>query len=299
MAEEEIPEEEAPKKKAPAKKTPAKKKTVEEAPIEEPKPKKMVYKKIRCNLWRTRLHGEELGIYQALKYQAKTRYFAKDFDIEGVVEFDGEKKYIIAFNKQDWEEGAPEEKRLTLRLFTILEEKMGVGKGGNFKGGVEFSITHSLVQSAEIRYPAPVFFIQSPRTTSLPRIVRGHRFIGTRWTFPVLPEEKDDQFIIVVAKGVIAPGNDYNIMIGKKKIARVDHQRVTKDVEIEIYDEDYANDKVFVEYLTLFGCICFFMKDAYKIVKNFSKEMKDTGTTEYKPPKMEMDLFKNPRLMRR
>jgi hypothetical protein len=299
MAEEEIPEEEAPKKKAPAKKTPAKKKTVEEAPIEEPKPKKMVYKKIRCNLWRTRLHGEELGIYQALKYQAKTRYFAKDFDIEGIVEFDGEKKYIIAFNKQDWEEGAPEEKRLTLRLFTILEEKMGVGKGGNFKGGVEFSITHSLVQSAEIRYPAPVFFIQSPRTTSLPRIVRGHRFIGTRWTFPVLPEEKDDQFIIVVAKGVIAPGNDYNIMIGKKKIARVDHQRVTKDVEIEIYDEDYANDKVFVEYLTLFGCICFFMKDAYKIVKNFSKEMKDTGTTEYKPPKMEMDLFKNPRLMRR
>jgi len=187
MAEEEIPEEEAPKKKAPAKKTPAKKKTVEEAPIEEPKPKKMVYKKIRCNLWRTRLHGEELGIYQALKYQAKTRYFAKDFDIEGIVEFDGEKKYIIAFNKQDWEEGAPEEKRLTLRLFTILEEKMGVGKGGNFKGGVEFSITHSLVQSAEIRYPAPVFFIQSPRTTSLPRIVRGHRFIGTRWTFPVLP----------------------------------------------------------------------------------------------------------------
>ena len=299
MAEEEIPEEEAPKKKAPAKKTPAKKETVEEAPTEEAKPKKMVYKKIRCNLWRTRLHGEELGIYQALKYQAKTRYFAKDFDIEGVVEYDGEKKYIIAFNKQDWEEGAPEERRLTLRLFNILEEKMGVGKGGNFKGGVEFSITHSLVQSAEIRHPAPVFFIQSPRTTSLPRIVRGYRFLGTRWTFPIIPEEKDDQFIIVVAKGVIAPGNDYNILIGKKKVARVDHQRVTKDVEIEIYDEDYANDKVFVEYLTLFGCICFFMKDAYKIIKKFANEMKDTGTSEYKPPKQELDLFKNPRMMRR
>jgi hypothetical protein len=300
MAEEEIaPEEEAPKKKTPAKKTPTKKETVEEAPIEEVKPKKMVYKKIRCNLWRTRLHGEELGIYQALKYQAKTRYFAKDFDIEGVVEIDGEKKYIIAFNKQDWEEGPPEEKRLTLRLFSILEEKMGVGKGGNFKGGVELSITHSLVQTAEIKYPAPVFFIQSPRTTSLPRIVRGHRFIGTRWTFPILPEEKDDQFMIVLAKGVVAPGNDYNIYLGKKKVARVDHQRVTKDVEIEIYDEDYAKDKTFVDYMTLFGCICFFMKDAYKLIKGFAKDLKDTGSTDYKPPKMEMDLFKNPRLMRR
>ena len=137
----------------------------EEAPVEEPpKPKKVVYKKIRCNLWRTRLHGEELGIYQALKYQAKTRYFAKDFDIEGVVEIDGEKKYIIAFNKDDWEESKdPADRRLILRLFTIMEEKMGVGKGGTFKGGVEFSILHSIVQSTEIRYPAPVFFIQTPR----------------------------------------------------------------------------------------------------------------------------------------
>ena len=273
----------------------------EEAPVEEPpKPKKVVYKKIRCNLWRTRLHGEELGVYQALKYQAKTRYFAKDFDIEGVVEIDGEKKYIIAFNKDDWEESKdPADRRLILRLFTIMEEKMGVGKGGTFKGGVEFSILHSIVQSTEIRYPAPVFFIQTPRTTNLPRLVRGHRFIGTRWTFPLLPEEKGDRIQMVVAKGIIAPGNDYNILIGKKKVAKVDHQRITKDVEIEIYDEEYAKDKVFVEYITLFGCVCFFMKDAYKIVKHFVKDVEDTGTSDYEPPKQEMTLFKNPRMIRR
>lgn len=272
----------------------------EAAPEEPPKPKKIVYKKIRCNLWRTRLHGEELGVYQALKYQAKTRYFAKDFDIEGVVEIDGEKKYIIAFNKDDWEESKdPADRRLILRLFTIMEEKMGVGKGGTFKGGVEFSILHSIVQSTEIRYPAPVFFIQTPRTTNLPRLVRGHRFIGTRWTFPLLPEEKGDRLQMVVAKGIIAPGNDYNILIGKKKVAKVDHQRITKDVEIEIYDEDYAKDKIFVEYITLFGCVCFFMKDAYKIVKHFVKDVEDTGTSDYEPPKQEMTLFKNPRMIRR
>ncbi|MBA7703092.1 hypothetical protein ES703_111874 [subsurface metagenome] len=176
---------------------------------------------------------------------------------------------------------------------------MGVGKGGTFKGGVEFSILHSIVQSTEIRYPAPVFFIQTPRTTNLPRLVRGHRFIGTRWTFPLLPEEKGDRLQMVVAKGIIAPGNDYNILIGKKKVAKVDHQRITKDVEIEIYDEEYAKDKVFVEYITLFGCVCFFMKDAYKIVKHFVKDVEDTGTSDYEPPKQEMTLFKNPRMIRR
>ena len=267
--------------------------------IEEVKPKKIVYKKIRCNLWRTRLHGEELGIYQSLKYQAKTRYYAKDFDTEGVIEIDGEKKYIIAFNKKDWEEGKPEERRLILRMFTIMEEKMGVGKGGSFKGGIEFSILHSLVQSTEIRYPAPVFFIQTPRTNNLPRLVRGHRFIGTRWTFPLLPEEKGDALQMIVAKGTIGMGNDFNIFLGKNKIARVDHQRVTKDVEIEIYNEDYAKDKTFVEYLTLFGCVCFFMKEAYKIVKHFIKDMKESGTSQYIAPKMELDLFKNPRMIRR
>ena len=90
-----------------------------------------------------------------------------------------------------------------------------------------------------------------------------------------------------------------NGFLGKKKISRVDHQRGTKDVEIEIYDEDYAKDKTFVEYLTLFGIVCFFMKEAYKIVNNFLKDMKETGTSAYLPPKMEMDLFKNPRMIRR
>ena len=297
MAKKETPEKEEKEEKKKEEKE--EKEAEEEVPEEEVKPKKIVYKKIRCNLWRTRLHGEELGIYQSLKYQAKTRYYAKDFDTEGVIEIDGEKKYIIAFNKQDWEEGKPEERRLILRMFTILEEKMGVGKGGSFKGGIEFSILHSLVQSTEIRYPAPVFFFQTPRTTNLPRCVRGHRLIGTRWTFPLLPEEKGDALQMIVAKGTIGLGNDFNIFLGKNKIARVDHQRVTKDVVIEIYNEQYSQDKTFVEYLTLFGCICFFMKEAYKIVKHFIKDMKESGTSQYLPPKMEMDLFKNPRMIRR
>jgi hypothetical protein len=299
MAEEEPEEVEKPEKKTPTKKAPAEEKTKEEVPVEAPKLKKIVYKKIRLNLWRTRLHAEELGIYQSMKYRAKTKFFAQDFDIEGVVEIDGKKKYIIAFNKKDWEEGEPAQKRLILRLFSILEEKMGVGKGGNFKGGIELSIAHSIIQSVDVKRPSPVFIVHSPRTSNLIRIIKSRRFIGTRWSFPLLPEDKEDVFVVVTAKGVVAPGNDYNINLGKQKIAKVDHQRVTKDVEIEIYDEAYANDKTFVEYLTLFGCICFFMKGTLKVIKYFFKNALETGTSEYKIPKNELDLFKNPRMIRR
>lgn len=267
-----------------------------------PKPKKAVYKEMKVNFWRTRLHDEELGIHQQLKYQAKTRFFSKNFDIEGVVEINKEKKYIIAYSKESWEEKPEAEKRLVCRIFTIMEEKVtdaGTAKGGNYKGSLELSITHSLIQSYEIKHPAPVFFMQIPRTINLVRVVRGWRLVGTRWTWPLLPEEKDDKFQIVRAKGVIGPGRNYNIFIGDVKIARVDGQVIQKNFEIEIYDEQYAKDKTFTIYLILFGCMCNFMKEAEKMVKKMYKKMKKTATSDYKPPRSELTLFRNPRMMRR
>ena len=287
------------KEKKSSKKSKEKKKSTkkEETPVSK---RKIVFKKIKVNFWRTRLHDEELGVHQQLKYQAKTRWFSKNFDIEGVVEIDDEKEFIIAFNKEQWEEGPDEEKRLVCRIFTIMEESMDAQpKGGNFKGGVELSVTHSIIQSYEIKHPAPVFFLQVPGDIHLVRVNRGWRIVGSRWTFPLLPEQKEDQLQMVRAKGVIGPGRNYKIYIGKKLIARVDGHPVQKEFIIEIFDEDYAKDKTFVRYMILFGCACNFMKDAQKLVKKFFKEMKETGTTKYKPPKTELDLFRNPRMMRR
>jgi len=284
------------KKKAPEKKKPAKEEEVVAEEVEPEEPSKITYKKIKCNLWRTRLHGEELGVYQSMKYQAKTRWFSKTFDIEGLIEIDGEKKYIIAYNKDDFHD---EKKRLVLRLFTILEEKMGVGKGGSFKGGIELSYTHSLVQSVEVKYAAPVFFTHLPSTPMMARVVRGHRLFRTRWSFPLLPEEKGDHLQLIIMKGNIGFGNDYSVYLGDVKVANVDHQKVTKDVEIDIYNEDLAKDKTFVMIITLFGCICFFMKDIEKELKKYTKQLRNTGTTDYPIPKFELDLFKNPRMIRR
>ena len=285
---------------APAKKKKATKATAAKLP-DAPKPsKKIVHKKLKVNFWRTRLHDEEIGVHQQLKYTAKTRWFSKNFDIEGVIEEDDEKKHIIAFNKEQWEEGKIEEKRLVCRYFTIMEETMdSKAKGGNFKGGLELSVTHSLIQSFEIKTAAPVFYAQIPGLKVLIRFVRGWRLFGTRWTFPLLPEEKGDKLQMVLAKGVVGPGRNYKLYIGKKLIARVDGHPIQKEYEIEIYDEDYAKDKIFLRYMTLFGIACNFMDEARKVVKRLYKKMKSTGTSDYKPPKSEMDLFRNPRMMRR
>ncbi len=286
-------------RKKPTKKKVSKpaKKTTPEAP---PKPSKAVYKEIKVNFWRTRLHDEELGVHQQLKYQAKTRWFSKHFDIEGVIEVDDQKKYIIAFSKDGWEENPLEEKQLTCRIFTIMEESMdATPKGGNFKGGFELSVAHSLIQSYEIKHPAPVFFMQIPRTIYLARCVRGWRLMGTYWSWPLLPEQKDDKLQVVTAKGIVGPGRNYWIYIGDQKIARVDGQRVQKNFEIQIFDEDYAKDKMFVMYMILFGCVCNFMHDAEKMIKRLYKKMKKTGTSDYKVRTQELYLFRNPRMMRR
>ena len=134
---------------------------------------------------------------------------------------------------------------------------------------------------------------------NLIRMVRGWRLVGTYWTFPLLPENKEDELQMVRARGVVGPGRNYKIRIGKILIARVDGHPIQKESEIEIYDEDYAKDKTFVRYMILFGCACNFMHDAEKLVKKLYKQMKNTGTTSYKPPKQELDLFRNPRMMRR
>ncbi len=285
-----------PKKK---KKETTKKATVKPGDVPKPPSKKIVYKKLVVNFWRTRLHDEEIGIHQQLKYTAKTRWFSKNFDIEGNISIDGEKKCIIAFNKDQWE-GPIEKKRLVCRYFTTMEETMdSKAKGGNFKGGIELSITHSLIQSFEIKHPAPVFYAQIPGVKFLVRFVRGWRFWGTRWTFPLLPEQKGDKLQMVLCKGVVGPGRNYKLYIGKKLIARVDGHPIQKEYEIEIYDEDYAKDRTFVRYMILFGLACNFMDGAKKIVKRLFKKMKATGTSDYIPPKSEMDLFRNPRMMRR
>ena len=300
----EIEEEKDVKPREKARATPTKKKKVSKAKAKTPEapaiPEKLVYKKLKVNFWRTGLHDEEIGIHQSLKYQAKTRWFSKNFDIEGIIEVDDKKEHIIAFNKDQWQESPLEEKRLVCRFFTIMEESMeSRPSGGNFKGGVELSVTHSLIQSYEIKHPAPVFFFQIPGNINLVKLVRGWRLIGTRWSFPLLPEQKEDEFQIVTARGVVGPGRNYKIYIGKKLIARVDGHPIQKESIIEIYDQDYAKDKTFERYMILFGCACNFMDDAVKLVKRLYKKMKTTGSSTYKPPKQELDLFRNPRMMRR
>jgi hypothetical protein len=266
-------------------------------------PEDYVYKEIKVEFWRTRLHDEELGVHQQLKYEAKTRWFSKSFDIEGKISIDGEEMYIIAFNKEEWEEkweDNEEPTRFRLRYFSILEESMdGRPEGGTYQGGIELSIAHSLLQSYEVKRPAPVFFIQIPRNYHLFKVCAGWRLIGTRWTWPLLPEDKGDKFQMVTAKGKIGPGRNYDIYIGEKKVARIDGQLVQKEFEIEIYDKDYAEDTTFLKQLILFACACNFMHDTEDMIKELYKKMEKDGTSDYRIPKSELDLFKNPRMMRR
>lgn len=125
-----------------------------------------------------------------------------------------------------------------------------------------------------------------------------YRLVGTRWVFPLLPEQEGDKLQLVVAKGVVGLGRDYEVFIGKKKIAKIDTVRTTKDTIIEIYDDTFSKDKMFVLCITLFGLTCIFMQECEEMINTFVKKMEESGTADYKIPHYEMKLFRNPRMMR-
>ncbi len=257
-------------------------------------------KKLKISYWRTRLHDEELGIHQKLKYYAKTRGFSTDFRIDGIVHIDSKKEYIIAYNKEDWEEEPKDKpKRLNLRIFTIMEEKLNIGKGGNYRGGIELIITHSLVQSFELHKTAPIFFIQLPRVKSIIPISFGWRIKGTRYTWPLIPEKPGDKLQIIKAKGMVGLGRNYDLYLGTIKVGSINGQRIQKEYKVDIYDANLAKDKTFIHTVILFSCVCNFMDEIEKIIERLHKKMIQTGTSDYKIPKAELDLFRNPRMMRR
>jgi hypothetical protein len=275
---------------------PAKK--VEKAESE--KPSSVVSKRIEVDYWRTSAHSEELGIHKGLKYSAKSRYFTDSFDIEGTIIIDGDesKKEVIAYNEKDWEDPDIAKRGLKVRTFSAMHE----GKGGNFQGGVELSITDSLIQTYHIKEdPGIVLVINLPQTKNLVRITRSRRLKGWKFAFPLIPEKSGEPLRMFEIRGKVGLGLDFEVTEKERKIANVDGKKLNigGKWEIEIFDEELSDDKAFVKTLALFGCACKFLEDCEKLIKQIFKKFDDPKSDfKFVPDKQELDLFKNPRRLK-
>lgn len=270
------------------------------APVESKKDSTMVYKHVDVDFWKTSAHKEEIGFHKDLKYSAKSRYFTDDYEIEGVIVVDGDesKKHIVAYHKVAWDKKEPIDRALKVRTFTSMKDD----KGGNFTGGVELSITDSIIQSFYIRDdPGIVLIVNLPNTKNLIRVARAHKLKGWKFAFPLIPGKSGESIRVFEINGKVGFGLDFTVDEKNQKVADIDGKKLNigGKWEIDIYDEALSKDKIFVDTLTMFACACKFLEDAEKIVKKIFKDFDDPKSDfKFIPDPQELDLFKNPRRLK-
>ncbi|MHA1682943.1 MAG: hypothetical protein ACTSUE_18535 [Promethearchaeota archaeon] len=277
-------------------------------------------KEIVINFWKTKIHDASLGIRQQEQYRSRSRKYNKGMEVRGEVSFksSGKKdksqtKLIIGFNTDFWENENssyikrhnPKElyKRISLRLFSELKD----GKGGNWMGSLEQSLTESIVNSMTQNKPLPVFVLDIPRYDYLIRLNRGKTLVGHRYCFTLIPDknwkyslDKKVRFFSIESKRV-AMGLDFKVielggMNDDEVVAEIDEKKfdVGGKWVIKLKDPSLEKNHVFKHTLILFSCLCKYLDKVNENTEKLYSLMSQKGNY-LDTINEELSYFKNPR----
>ena len=303
------------KRKEKEKEKKSEKETLKTEPqLSEGKKKKIVYKKIVVDFWATGLHGEEIGIRQLEQHRAKSRQFSKDLDIYGSIIEDGNKVGFVGWRTEAWESGIDEEPeeeggeilgpskatigRLVIKAFT---------NETNWLGTLEEQVALELPRS---HYePLPVFTIILPRFEFIIRIERIYSRTGNLYVTSLITKEDKNKKekimdIFEINEKLFTLGSDWVVRrqnAPKKEIvAELDGKilNIGGKVEIRIYDEELAKNRIFRMLLILFAAMTKFHKKVKKKINEVKKQLM-RGEIVIKPTHQELELMRNPRSIRR
>ncbi|MHA1232071.1 MAG: hypothetical protein ACTSRP_25015 [Candidatus Helarchaeota archaeon] len=282
----------------------------EELPVK--KKKKVIYKKIIVDFWKTDLHGVEVGIRQKEQLRAKSRQFSKDLDIYGAIIENGQRTGFVGIRKEAWEKGIDEEYemeggevlgpskatigRLVIKAFT---DEI------NWMGSLEEQVALELPRSY---YTAlPVFTVVMPRFEFMIRIERIYSRMGNLYVTTLVTEEKGEKKILEIFEideKLLTFGSDWVVRrrsIGNKDIvAELDGKilNIGGKVVIKIYDEKLAKNRIFRTMLILFAAMTKYHTKVKKKIFEIRKRI-FKGDLMIIPTHQELELMRNPRSIRR
>ena len=268
--------------------------------------------KIEVNFWRTKAHGQTMGIKQEQQWQAASRQFSKTMEIRGIVKYKKGKEnaQVIGLNQGFWDTEDPESplnkkfgefanlnKRLVVKTFTDLKDD----KGGKWTGSLELSLTESLLLTIGERDVMPVFILIMPRFKYNYKLIRAHTRKGARYMFPLISDDgKEIRFFEIEKKGA-SWGLDFRVEDARdeKEVAEVDGKKL--DIggkwEVKIKDEELSKNRIFRQTLILFAASCKFLDEVEKNMKALYEAYKKNNYV-FQPIGHEMSLFYNPRVRR-
>lgn len=279
---------------------------------DEAEEKPQVVEEIEVDFWKTKAHGQTMGIKQEQQWQAASRQFSKTMEIRGIVKYkkDKDKSQIIGLNNGFWDteeadsplnkkfgEHANLNKRLVIKTFTDLKDE---GKGGKWTGSIELSLTESLLASIGNRHPMPIFIVILPRFKYNFKIMRVHTRSGQRYVFPVISEDGKDIEFYEIEKKRGSIGLDFKVEDGRteKEVAIIDGKKLNIGGKwiVKIKNKDLAGNRIFRQTIILFAAACKFLDEILENIENLYESYKKDY--DFKPIGHEMSLFYNPRMKR-
>ncbi|MFX1282187.1 MAG: hypothetical protein ACFFB5_00970 [Promethearchaeota archaeon] len=269
-----------------------------EEPQEEATPITEIERKITVDLWKTKLHGEIVGIKQKEEYMAKSRQFTRDLELIGEVKEKkkGEEETIgyVGYRKGLWDDEEDKlERRLVIKLFS---------KSMYYQGTLEEMVGREFTRSLSARHDFPSFNLMIDDYEYLIPLnkIRGGKFVPEWFVFRIDDEEG---FIPIILKHKMGLGIDYRVVhgIGDTQFGKIDGKKFDVggryDISLKSTDERLV-DNVLVRVLILFAASLKFHEEIFKKIKKGTKKMRKN---EWQPTlsNEEKLLRRNPRAILR
>ncbi|MHA2202888.1 MAG: hypothetical protein ACW991_04300 [Candidatus Hodarchaeales archaeon] len=248
-------------------------------------------RKIVVDLWKTRLHGEIVGIKQKEEHMAKSRQFTRDLELFGEVleKKKGKEETIgyVGYRKGLMDDEKDKlERRLVIKLFS---------KSMYYQGTLEEMVGREFTRSLSARHDFPSFNLMIDDYEYLIPLnkIRGGWFVPEWFVFRIDDEEG---FIPVILKHKMGLGIDYRVVngIGDRQFGKIDGKKFDVGgkyvITLKTTDERLV-DNVLVRTLILFASSLKFHEDIIKKIKKGTKKMKKN---EWQP-----DLSNAEKLLRR
>ncbi len=266
---------------------------------EELKEKKLeVVRQLKVDLWRTRFHGEKLGIRQKAQHKHDKGFqWSKDMEPLGEVKENDEKIRLLGLREALWEVEEDEahdaelERRLIIKSFAK----------SSWVGTVEELNATEIKNSAATGKQLPAFLCLLSGVDYTVPIEQMRSIYGRMFAFTI--ESGKREFTPMrLRENRFSLGSDWDVYkAGPKpeKVGKVDGKfmNVGGAWDIKIFDPELAKNNALIETLILFASTLRFQKEIRKKIENTIKAI-ETGQYKLKVESQEYDLMRNPRIRR-
>jgi hypothetical protein len=242
------------------------------------------------------VHPTNIDLLQRLK-AGDDRQFGKNMDVCGTISQKDSKTsgwdrtHIVGIRSDVWD--SAEHRRLVMKIFK------STGKRIRWAGTVEEITTREVHNSIGSRRAVLTLAMLLPGYEYVVTVQQNHRTfrIPSIFTFCFYDEEQDRMWYVALKRKWISIGADFVIESDGRKIGEIDGKLIGfgYNAHIHVYEPDLAENRRFMDLLTLFATSVGYHRAMRRSVKRRVRAVKSGGTLDHVVEDEEFWLMKNPR----